>query len=109
MEQAEKQLAEYRRELQLVKTNERVLRTTAQIDTNINSNQSSLSTARETLERIRERQAREEDRQSASAQLHKEMTGADLDEKLRAAGIDNQQDAVDEVLARLRPAESRPG
>ena len=66
VQKAEKQLADYRRELQVVKTNERVLRTTAQIDTNINSQQSSLSTAKETLERIRERQAREEDRQTAS-------------------------------------------
>ena len=69
VQKAEKQLADYRRELQVVKTNERVLRTTAQIDTNINSQQSSLSTAKETLERIRERQAREEDRQTASAAL----------------------------------------
>ncbi|MET4027365.1 phage shock protein A [Marinobacter sp. MBR-99] len=101
-QRAEKQLADYRRELQVVKTNERVLRTTAQIDTNINSNQSSLSTAKETLERIRDRQAREEDRQTASATLEKELTGADLDEKLKAAGIDSEQDAVNDVLARLK-------
>ncbi|MAO12773.1 MULTISPECIES: PspA/IM30 family protein [Marinobacter] len=102
VQRAEKQLADYRRELQVVKTNERVLRTTAQIDTNINSNQSSLSTAKETLERIRDRQAREEDRQTASAALEKELTGADLDEKLKAAGIDSEQDAVNDVLARLK-------
>ncbi|RMJ03070.1 hypothetical protein DOQ08_02535 [Marinobacter litoralis] len=102
VQKAEKQLADYRRELQVVKTNERVLRTTAQIDTNINSQQSSLSTAKETLERIRERQAREEDRQTASATLEKELTGADLDEKLKAAGIDGEQDAIDNVLARLK-------
>ena len=102
VQRAEKQLADYRRELQVVKTNERVLRTTAQIDTNINSNQSSLSTAKETLERIRDRQAREEDRQTASATLEKELTGADLDEKLKAAGIDSEQDAVNDVLARLK-------
>lgn len=102
VQRAEKQLADYRRELQVVKTNERVLRTTAQIDTNINSNQSSLSTAKETLERIRDRQAREEDRQNASATLEKELTGADLDEKLKAAGIDSEQDAVNDVLARLK-------
>lgn len=102
VQRAEKQLADYRRELQVVKTNERVLRTTAQIDTNINSQQSSLSTAKDTLERIRERQAREEDRQTASAALEKELTGADLDEKLKAAGIDGEQDAVNSVLARLK-------
>ncbi|MBR9872196.1 MAG: phage shock protein A [Gammaproteobacteria bacterium] len=102
VQKAEKQMADYRRELQVVKTNERVLRTTAQIDTNINSQQSSLSTAKETLERIRERQAREEDRQTASATLEKELTGADLDEKLKAAGIDGEQDAIDNVLARLK-------
>lgn len=101
-QQAEKQLAEYRRELQVVKTNERVLRTTAQIDTNINSNNSSLNNARQTLERIRERQNREEDQQAARAQLEKEFSGADLDEKLKAAGIDDKQDAVDSVLARLK-------
>jgi len=102
VQRAEKQLADYRRELQVVKTNERVLRTTAQIDTNINSNQSSLSTAKDTLERIRERQAREEDRQTASATLEKELTGADLDEKLKAAGIDGDKDSVNDVLARLK-------
>lgn len=102
VQRAEKQLADYRRELQVVKTNERVLRTTAQIDTNINSNQSSLSTAKDTLERIRERQAREEDRQTASATLEKELTGADLDEKLKAAGIDGDEDSVNDVLARLK-------
>ena len=82
-------------------------RTTAQIDTNINSNQSSLSTAKETLERIRERQAREEDRQTASASLEKELTGADLDEKLKAAGIDSEQDAVNDVLARLKGSQAQ--
>ncbi|BFN12693.1 MULTISPECIES: PspA/IM30 family protein [Marinobacter] len=108
VQKAEKQLADYRRELQVVKTNERVLRTTAQIDTNINSQQSSLSTAKETLERIRERQAREEDRQTASATLAKELTGADLDEKLKAAGIDGEQDAVNDVLARLKGGNANP-
>ena len=108
VQKAEKQLADYRRELQVVKTNERVLRTTAQIDTNINSQQSSLSTAKETLERIRERQAREEDRQTASAALEKELTGADLDEKLKAAGIDGEQDAVNDVLARLKGGNANP-
>lgn len=107
VQRAEKQLADYRRELQVVKTNERVLRTTAQIDTNINSNQSSLSTAKQTLERIRERQAREEDRQTASATLEKELTGADLDEKLKAAGIDGEQDAVNDVLARLKDRQAQ--
>ena len=108
VQKAEKQLADYRRELQVVKTNERVLRTTAQIDTNINSQQSSLSTAKETLERIRERQAREEDRQTASAALEKELTGADLDEKLKAAGIDGEQDAVNDVLARIKGGNANP-
>ena len=108
VQKAEKQLADYRRELQVVKTNERVLRTTAQIDTNINSQQSSLSTAKETLERIRERQAREEDRQTASATLEKELTGADLDEKLKAAGIDGEQDAVNDVLTRLKGGNANP-
>ena len=108
VQKAEKQLADYRRELQVVKTNERVLRTTAQIDTNINSQQSSLSTAKETLERIRERQAREEDRRTASATLEKELTGADLDEKLKAAGIDGEQDAVNDVLARLKGGNANP-
>lgn len=108
VQKAEKQLADYRRELQVVNTNERVLRTTAQIDTNINSQQSSLSTAKETLERIRERQAREEDRQTASATLEKELTGADLDEKLKAAGIDGEQDAVNDVLARLKGGNANP-
>ena len=74
----------------------------AHIDTNINSNQSSLGTAKDTLERIRERQAREEDRQTASATLEKELTGADLDEKLKAAGIDGDKDSVNDVLARLK-------
>ncbi|UDL04737.1 PspA/IM30 family protein [Marinobacter sp. CA1] len=106
MQQSEKQLAEFRRELQVVKTNERVLRTTAQIDTNINSNQSSLSTAKATLERIRERQAREEDRQNASVTLEKELSGADLDERLKAAGIDGEQDSVNDVLARLKASSS---
>ena len=108
VQKAEKQLADYRRELQVVKTNERVLRTTAQIDTNINSQQSSLSTAKETLERIRERQVREEDRRTASATLEKELTGADLDEKLKAAGIDGEQDAVNDVLARLKGGNANP-
>jgi len=108
VQKAEKQLADYRRELQVVKTNERVLRTTAQIDTNINSQQSSLSTAKETLERIRERQAREEDRQTGSATLEKELTGADLDEKLKAAGIDGEQDAVNDVLAHLKGGNANP-
>ncbi|MGY6566411.1 MAG: PspA/IM30 family protein [Halomonadaceae bacterium] len=109
MQRSEKQLAEYKRELQVVKTNERVLRTTAQIDTNIGSNQSSLSSAKATLERIRERQQRIEDQQSASVQLEKELTGADLDERLKAAGINQESDAVESVMARLKASRNQPG
>jgi phage shock protein A len=66
---------------------------------------SSLGSAADSLARIKEKQAIRGERIKAAGELEDRRTGADLDEKLRLAGILPGQSSADDVLARLAPAQ----
>lgn len=95
-----------RREIDVVKVNESVQRAQASVASSGTGAQASLGSAADSLKRIKEKQAVRDERFKAAAELEDMRTGADLDAKLRNAGILPGTASADDVLARLSaPAE----
>ncbi len=102
METSERQLADYERQLTLVKTTENVQKTTATITDNFSAANSTLLSAKESLERIRQKQEDFDDRYLAAEQLEKASSGANLQEKMQKAGIGESASGAQAVLARIK-------
>ena len=100
--QAEGTIAENDRQLLMVKTTESVQKATMSVTDSMSSNNSSMSNARESLERIKKRQQERSDKAAASAVLQAE-TGNDLAAKIKAAGLsDSSSSSAESVLERIR-------
>jgi phage shock protein A len=93
-----------RREVEVVKVNESVQKAQAAVSARGAGAGASLGSAADSLARIKERQMIRGERIKAAGELEDRRTGADLDEKLRLAGILPGQSSADDVLARLAPA-----
>lgn len=102
MENAEKQLTEYERQLTMVKTTENVQKATATITENFTASNSTLLSAKESLERIRAKQEDFDDRFLAAEQLEGESNGKKLEDKMKAAGIGEETANAQAVLARIK-------
>jgi len=96
-----KALLDMQRQLTMVKTTESVQKATAAITHNYTSGSSKLLTAKESLDRIKQRQEHLEDRLVAGEALQDEFDGKDLENKMRSAGILEDSKAND-VLARIK-------
>lgn len=90
-----------RREIDIVKVNDSVQRAQASVALNSAGAQSRIGSAADSLQRIKQRQAVQEEKLRVSQELEDRRTGADLDSKLRDAGILPGQTSADDVLARL--------
>ena len=90
-----------RREIDVVKVNESVQRAQASVVSGGSGATAALGSAADSLKRIKERQAIRDEKFKAAAELEDMRTGADLDAKLRNAGIRPGQSSADDVLARL--------
>ena len=101
IKQAEKTIAENERQMLMVKTTESVQKATMCITDNISANASTMTSARESLERIKKRQRDNADKMAASKVLQGELSG-DLSAKMKAAGIGSQDSSATSVLARLK-------
>jgi phage shock protein A len=97
----DRKIEQLRREVEVVKVNESVQK--AQSTVAASSAGSSLGSAAQSLARIRERQLIRGEKIRAAGELEDRRTGADLDEKLRLAGILPGQSSADDILARLSP------
>ena len=97
----DRKIEQLRREVEVVKVNESVQK--AQATVAAGGAGSSLGSAADSLARIRERQMIRGEKIRAAGELEDRRTGADLDEKLRLAGILPGQSSADDVLARLSP------
>jgi phage shock protein A len=97
-----------RREIDVVKVNESVQRAQASVVAGGAGATAALGSAADSLKRIKERQAIRDERFKASAELEDRRTGADLDAKLRNAGILPGQSSADDVLARLTAPKEPP-
>ena len=106
---AEERVREHEREIGIAKTTESVYRATQSISDNIGSTGSKLTSARESLERIKKRHEDLADRMAAAEALEKEFGHKALDNELAAAGIgDNDKSRAQAVMARLRARQAAP-
>ncbi len=104
---AQRKVETMEREARMVKTTERVQRTTASLASSFDSGSSQVAKASESLQRIKERQERRAAEMKAAEQLNRERTGADLDDKLRAAGITpGAGSKASDILARVKAKQS---
>lgn len=97
-----------RREIDVVKVNESVQRAQASVASRGAGAGAALGSAADSLKRIKEKQAIRDEQFKASAELEDRRTGADLDAKLRNAGILPGQASADSVLARLSAPAQEP-
>ena len=102
IKQAEARIREHEREIGVAKTTESVYRATRSISENIGQGGSRLVSARESLERIKQRHEELSDRMTAAEQLHNEFGQGALEKKLAAAGIGESVSRQREVMERLR-------
>ncbi|HYE45340.1 MAG TPA: PspA/IM30 family protein [Caulobacter sp.] len=99
--QTDSKIEALRREIEVVKVNDSVQRAQSAIVARSGSASSTVGSAADSLKRIKERQAINEERFRAAGELEDRRTGADLDAKLRDAGILPGHIGAQEVLARL--------
>ncbi|MCG7529920.1 PspA/IM30 family protein [Psychrobium sp. MM17-31] len=98
----ERQLADYQRQLSMVKTTESVQKATAAITDNFSNSNSKLLNAKQSLERIKAKQQDFDDRMQAADDLAAEGSDQSLKDKLSAAGIGEQQTSANSVLDRIK-------
>lgn len=99
---SDRQLADYKRQLSMVKTTESVQKATSAITDNFTQSNSKLLSAKDSLERIKQKQAMFDDQLKAAEQLNVENSDDSLQSKLQKAGIGAQQSSAQSVLDRLK-------
>jgi phage shock protein A len=103
IKQTGKTLTDMKRQLVMVKTTESVQQATTAINNNYASGTSKLLTAKESLDRIKQRQQDLDDRLVAGEALKGELSGSDLEAKMKAAGIGGEGNAqAQDILAKLK-------
>jgi phage shock protein A len=90
-----------KREIEVVRANESVQKAQASIASSASGATSSLGSAADSLKRLKERQAIQEEKFRAAEELEDLRTGRDLDQKLASAGILPGHSSADDILARL--------
>ena len=90
-----------RREIDIVKVNESVQRAQTSVALQSAGAHSRIGSAADSLQRIKQRQAVQEERLRVGQEFEDKRTGADLDAKLKDAGILPGHSSADDVLARL--------
>lgn len=95
-------LADMKRQLVMVKTTESVHKATKSITENYATSGSKLLTAKESLDRIQQRQQDLDDRLEAGQDLQDEFEGRTLDQKLKEAGIGETSTTAQDILAKLK-------
>lgn len=104
---AETRIREHEREIAMARTTESVYRATQSISDSIGSGGSKLVSARESLERIKQRHEDLADRMQAAEQLDKEFGHKALDAKLAAAGIGDDGDRARKAMERIRARQAQ--
>ncbi|PXF63610.1 PspA/IM30 family protein [Kangiella spongicola] len=107
IEKGNADIEEFERQVSLVKTTENVQKATKAIATNYQSADGTLFDAKETLERIKQKQQDFDDEYLASQRLDEEMSDKGLDERLAEKGISDAkggnkflEDAKKEIASR---------
>ena len=98
----ERNIAAMRRQVGMVKATERVQRASAAANARFSGSNTAMSSATESLERIKKRQQHRADRMEAAGQLAADTEGADLEKRLRDAGIASAGRSGSATHARIR-------
>lgn len=99
---AEARIRDHERELSMARTTESVYKATQAISSNLVGGTSRLVSARQSLERIKQRHEDLADRMSAAEQLEDEMGAGALERRLAEAGIGAGVERKKAVMERLR-------
>ena len=99
---SERQLVDYKRQLSMVKTTDSVQKATSAITDNFTQSNSKLLNAKDSLDRIKKKQAMFDDKLKAAEQLDSEDSDSSLQSKLQQAGIGAQQSSAQSILDRLK-------
>ncbi len=102
VKKTERQIKEYERQLSMVKTTESVQRASAAITDNFASSNSKMLSAKDSLERIKKRQQDNFDRLAAAEQLESDNSDRGLEDRMKAAGIGEQDKNANSVLDRIK-------
>ncbi|KQS54449.1 phage shock protein A [Brevundimonas sp. Leaf363] len=105
--QTDQKIETLKREVDIVKVNESVQKAQTSVALQSAGAHSRIGSAADSLARIKQKQAVNEEKLRAGQELEDKRTGADLDAKLKEAGILPGHTSADDVLARLtaRPVE----
>ena len=102
VKKSERQVTEHKRQLSMVKTTDSVQKATSAITDNFSSSNSKLLSAKDSLERIKAKQQKFDDRMKAAEVLEAESGDGALEAQLKAAGIGAQNNSANSVLERLK-------
>lgn len=100
--QTERNIQAMDREVSVVKTTEKVQKANDLAAAKFSGSNSSLRSATDSLERIKQRQQHREDQAAAAMQLETEESGSDLQARLKNAGIVDSDSSGSSVLERLK-------
>ena len=106
IKKAEKTIQENQRQLSMVKTTESVQKATLAVNDTLVSNNSSMASAKESLERIKQRQADKQDQINAAEMLNAESSDSDLESKMQEAGIGKEATRSQAILDRIKAKQS---
>jgi phage shock protein A len=100
--QTERNIQAMDREISVVKTTEKVQKANDLAAAKFSGSNSSLRSATDSLERIKNRQQKREDQASAALELESEENGDELQDRLKNAGIVDSESSGSSVLDRLK-------
>jgi|TARA_B100000315_G_scaffold259226_1_gene314369 phage shock protein A len=106
VKKTERQIKEYERQLTMVKTTESVQKASAAITDNFSSSSSKILSAKDSLDRIKQRQQDNFDRLSAAEDLEAENSEKGLQDKMKEAGIGETATTASSVLDRIKAKKS---
>jgi phage shock protein A len=104
---SERQIQEHKRQLSMVKTTESVQKATSAITDNFSSSNSKLLNAKDSLERIKAKQQKFDDRMKAAEALEAETGDGSLEAQLKAAGIGAADNNANSVLDRIKAKQNK--
>nr|WP_290702342.1 PspA/IM30 family protein [Halomonas sp. UBA3074] len=102
------QLRQLKQQVSVVKATESAQKAQSAVASRHSGQNSAMSSAMESLERIKERQQLNSAQMSAADEMAAEESGSSLEARLKAAGIGGQERKADDMLARLKAKKNTP-
>lgn len=102
------QLRQLKQQVSVVKATESAQKAQSAVAARHSGQNSAMSSAMESLERIKERQQLNSAQMQAADDMAVEESGSSLEARLKAAGVGGQERKADDVLARLKAKKNAP-